>query len=496
MPGQSAVRFLLGNQSREIADISPTMTVLEYLRQIERMTGTKEGCAEGDCGACTVAIAECKDGSLDYKACNACIMFVPFLHGKQLITVEHLKNHKSGRLHPAQQLMVDQHGSQCGFCTPGFVMSLFAMYHNRCDTSRTAIDDALAGNLCRCTGYAPIVRAAKQLLHMPVDDEFSANEQSTLIALSQLHAPERGNEQPDNASLHLQHTGGSYHAPQTLPELGRILQENPASCIVAGATDVGLWVTKERRELRALVYTGAVKKMRQITITDRAIEIGAAATVAEAMETLSEYYPSLEELFRRYGSVQVRNLATIGGNVANGSPIGDSLPALVALNAELKISRANASRTVSAEDFFIDYGQQDIAPGEFLERIDIPLPVAGQEFRIYKVSKRFHQDISAVCGAYSVVQDSGALHTVRVCYGGMAAIPRRASRCEQVLAGAGLTDDSIEQAKLALREDFAPISDFRGSAEYRTVVAGNLLERFANDLTGKQIPSVWEVQYA
>ncbi len=486
MQSGNSVRFLLGDQPRTLSDFPPTMTVLEYLRKSEHMTGTKEGCAEGDCGACTVVLGRAENGRMQYRAVNSCIMFVPFLHGQQLITVEHLKT-SDGELHAVQRAMVEEHGSQCGFCTPGFIMSMFAMYHNQCPTDRQSIDNALAGNLCRCTGYAPIVRACRKALTSTTEDQFDRREIETVREISALGA---------DSSVEIKANGQKYYAPTTTDDLAHILELNPKSRIVAGATDVGLWVTKQRRYLETVVYTGAVESLTRIDIDHGYIRIGAAVTISDAMAVLAEHYDSLDELFIRYGSDQIRNLATLGGNVANGSPIGDSLPALVALDAGFLITSARKTRTVAAEDFFIDYGKQDLAPGEFLERIDVPLPQEEQVFRIFKISKRFHQDISAVCGAFSVMMQGNRVQAARICYGGMAATPLRARNCEKALIGNDREAIGVKRACKALDLDFAPITDFRGSSRYRSAVAASLLERFAEELrSGEQI-SVRQVKHA
>ncbi len=486
MQSVNAIRFLLGDQPQTLSNPPPTMTVLEYLRKTEHMTGTKEGCAEGDCGACTVVLGRSAYGKIQYRAVNSCIMFVPFLHGQQLITVEHLKT-SDGELHAVQLAMVEEHGSQCGFCTPGFIMSMFAMYHNQCPTDRQSIDNALAGNLCRCTGYAPIVRACRKALKSATGDQFDRRESETLGSLSALDAC---------SSVEINANGQKYFAPRTTDDLAHILESHPESRIVAGATDVGLWVTKQRRYLETVVYTGAVESLIRIDIEDGYIRIGSAVTISDAMAVLAQHYDSLDELFIRYGSDQIRNLATLGGNVANGSPIGDSLPALVALDARLLITSAQNTRTVAAEDFFIDYGKQDLTPGEFLERIDVPLPQERQIFRIFKISKRFHQDISAVCGAFSVTVRANRVQAARVCYGGMAATPLRARNCETALIGNSLEPKGIEQVRKALDLDFAPITDFRGSSQYRSAVAAGLLERFAHELRSGERISLWQVQHA
>ena len=476
------IQFLLGHEPREIGDVAPTTTVLQYLRQTERMTGTKEGCAEGDCGACTVALGRCVDGRMHYEAVNSCIMFLPFLNGRQLVTVEHLKQ-ANGQLHPVQRAMVDEHASQCGFCTPGFVMSIFAMAHQQVATDRQTIDDALAGNLCRCTGYVPIVRAARKVLSGRVDDEFSKREQETIENLNRINA---------RRSVRIRVDEKLYLAPTNIAELSQMLDEYPQSSIVAGATDVGLWVTKQGRDLGSVVYIGGVAELKQISVSKNTLSIGAGVTVTRAMQVLSRYYPSMTELFQRYGSVQIRNLATLGGNVANGSPIGDSLPALVALQAQFVVTSKKAERVIQAEDFFIDYGVQDLRPGEFLKQIIIPLPEAGQQFRIYKLSKRFHQDISAVCGAFSLtLKNKTQVISARVCFGGMAPVPQRAKNCEEALVEHGLNARGIDAAGQALERDYDPITDFRGSRAYRSVSAANLVERLINDIQSGQTQTVW-----
>ena len=480
MQSSVSIQFLLGLEARNLKDVSPTMSVLEYLRKVERMTGTKEGCAEGDCGACTVVLGERFNGKLSYKAVNSCILFVPFLHGKQLITVECLKQ-RDGTLHPVQQSLVDEHGSQCGFCTPGFVMSMFSMVHNRSDLSKTSIDDELAGNLCRCTGYVPIVRAARKVLSAFEQDEFDQAENSTLEHLSRMHAQ----------TIHWKTDDQKYMAPRTAAELSEILERDPRSRIVAGATDVGLWVTKQRRHLETVVYVGSIDSLKEIRQVNGTLQIGAAVSVSDAHSALAEHYPSLDELFRRFGSVQIRNLATLGGNVANGSPIGDSLPALVALNANLILNSAFGSRTLPIEDFFLEYGRQDIASNEYLARIDVPLPTPSQIFRIYKLSKRYHQDISAVCAAFSMNIEEKLVRAVRICYGGMAGVPLRARDCESALLGMSFSKPNLERAKIALKQDFSPITDFRATAEYRSIVAQNLLDRFVQDVLTANDVTVW-----
>ncbi len=472
------IRFLLGDQPRELKGVDPTMTVLEWLRTVERRTGTKEGCAEGDCGACTVVVGRPAGAGMRYQAINACIQFLPMLDGCQLLTVEDLSA-PDGRLHPVQQAMVDCHASQCGFCTPGFVMSLFALYRHEKDPNEQRIDDVLAGNLCRCTGYAPIVAAARQMyaLDQAADGRLAAQEAKTVAALRALQ---------DEETIAILHDGRRFFAPASVDALAGLLLEHPAACIVAGATDVGLWVTKAQRRLDPVIWIGRVRELQRLVETESAIEIGAAVTYSEAAPLLARAWPDFGELLRRLGGVQIRNAGTIGGNIANGSPIGDTPPALIALGARLHLRRGEERRVLPVEDFFIDYGRQDRRPGEFVEKIVLPGPEPGARFCCYKISKRFDQDISAVCGAFHLKIEDGRVADVRIAYGGMAAIPKRARECERALLGQSWTRATIEAGMAALGSDFSPITDWRASADYRAQVARNLLRKLFIETSEKR----------
>lgn len=470
------VRFLLGHESREIADVDPTLTVLDWLRAEERRTGTKEGCNEGDCGACTVVLARPEGERLRYEAVNACIRFVPTLDGCQLLTVEDLKG-PDGRLHPVQQALVDCHGSQCGFCTPGFAMAMFAFGRNAEGTpDDQAIDDALAGNLCRCTGYAPIARAAEQAFEAgSTADHLAEREAETLARLRELD---------DDETVAVGDGERRFYAPATVDALAGLLLKHPKATVVAGATDVGLWVTKFMRRLDPVVYVGRVRELRRLEETADGIEVGAGVTYTEVLAALARHYPDLGELLRRLGAVQVRNCGTIGGNIANGSPIGDSAPALIAAGATLHLRRGDERRSLPLEDFFIAYGEQDRRPGEFVERVTVPKPAPETRYRAYKVSKRFDQDITAVLGAFLLRVEGGRVAEIRLAYGGMAATPKRAASAERALTGRPWTEATVRAAMAALERDFQPISDARASAGYRLRVARNLLMRLFVETSG------------
>ncbi|MCX7285573.1 MAG: xanthine dehydrogenase small subunit [Novosphingobium sp.] len=452
-----SVRFLLDGEVIEIADCDPTGTLLEYLRGTLRRTGTKEGCAEGDCGACTVLLGEAVGAAVQWRAVNACIAFLPMIHGKALMTVESLA--RGGALNPLQACMAANGSSQCGFCTPGFVMSL----HGRAIGalgSDLPVADVIAGNLCRCTGYGPIVEAGEQVSHLPQDDAAVAT------ALAGLGG---------NASGTFE--GRQWFAPRSSEALAAILAEHPGARIVAGATDVGLWVTKGLRDLGTVVFIGDVADLKQIEETPQGLRIGAGVRYAEAHGALARLHPDMGELVRRIGGLQVRNSATVCGNIANGSPIGDGPPALIALGAELTLRSAVGRRTMALEDYFLDYGKQDRQPGEFVESVFVPRPAAAAVVHISKLSRRFDSDISAVLGAFALTVEDGTITTARVAFGGMAATPRRAPGCEAALTGQPFGQATIAAAAEALRDDFQPLSDVRGTSAYRIQAASALLWR-------------------
>ena len=459
---RDVVRFRLDGVTHEVRNPDPTLTLLRYLRETLRRTGMKEGCAEGDCGACSVAIRDNPDEIV--RAVNACILFLPMLDGAELWTVESLVA-ADGALHPIQQAMVDHHGSQCGFCTPGFVMSLFAHFASGGDTGRGELNDALAGNLCRCTGYGPIVAAAQSL---------NADE---------LRAPPTTHEPKATDQLALSHEPGAgetkqFFAPTSLDELSALAQKHPKAVLVAGATDVGLWVTKQHRDLPVLISVMRVPEMRGLEDTGDALHIGAGVRYSEAHHALAALHPDLGELVRRLGAVQVRNAGTIGGNIANGSPIGDTPPPFIALGATLVLRKGETERRMPLEDFFLAYGKQDRSPGEFVLRVEVPKLPASARFATYKISKRFDQDISAVCLGVRITLDGQRVSDARIAFGGMAATPKRAAQAEAALAGKDWTEPNVRAAMAALARDYSPLTDMRGSADYRLKTAQNLLWRF------------------
>ena len=473
---RNEIRFLLNDHERRLTDVGPADTLLDHLRLAERLVGSKEGCAEGDCGACTVLVGRRAQGGLVYEPVNACIRLLASVDLMHVVTVEHLA--ADGVLHPVQQAMADLHGSQCGFCTPGIVMSLAALRMRDRAPSEAVIETALQGNLCRCTGYQPIIAAAKAA---------SADPRGEALAEGAGEIAARLDALDDGARVDIASATGRVVLPMSVDDLAEVLQATPEATIVAGSTDVGLWITKGMRDISPAVFIGNLIGLRGIEVTEAGISFGAGVSYDEAEGALAENFPQVIGYWQRIGGWQVRVMGTIGGNIANGSPIGDAPPALIALNATLTLRRGAARRTLPLEEFFIDYGKQDRAPGEFVESVFVPRPAPGTLNAAYKVSKRRDEDISAVACGFHVALEGGTVATARLAYGGMAATPKRARAAEAALVGRPWTLETVTAASTAMAEDFAPLSDWRASAEYRAMVAQNLLRRFFLETAGEPV---------
>jgi xanthine dehydrogenase small subunit len=478
-PPDDGVRFILNGRDVHVHGEAPTRTLLEVLREKFALKGTKEGCAEGDCGVCTVTLAEECGGALRYRAVNACITFLPMVEGKSVETVEHLAT-ANGDLSPCQRAMVDHHGSQCGFCTPGIVMSLNTAYRANMELDRQSIGQLLAGNLCRCTGYGPIIDAALTMGDYPAATARLDHDDEIAQALSKIKRA---------GPVRVVSNGQTVYSPDRLDDLLTFYAENPDAQILSGATDIGLWVTKQNRKMTTMIWTGRVDELRQLTSDGAVLTIGAGVTYAELLAKSSILPPDLVTLIKRIGGQQVRQAGTIGGNIANGSPIGDMAPALIALGAELVLADHRSSRTLALEEFFKAYGVQDRRAGEIVREIRLPLPTGPSNLRCYKISKRFDQDISTLCGCFNVKLENGICVDARIAFGGMAGIPKRAGSVEDRLIGKTFDGETIASAQLGFTDDFQPISDMRGSAEYRMTVARNLLRKYYLEIAGQLTPN-------
>jgi xanthine dehydrogenase small subunit len=470
------IRFLLGQREQTVISINPNMSVLDYLREQLKRTGTKEGCGTGDCGACTVVLAEVdpadSNGSrLRYRTVNACITNLGALHGRQLITVEDLKH--EGKLHPVQQVMVDNHGTQCGFCSPGFIMSLFAHFKSHLPGDRATVMESLGGNLCRCTGYRPILDSAREMDRYPREDQFSAARDATVSQLQTL------GQQP--CAVELTDGAKRYFAPRSIDELCVLLAEYPGATLIAGGTDLYPALTQSLSEMDVMIAITGVPELRQFSDSGPALEIGAAASLSDLAQPLLRYYSELDEMLKRFGSRQIRNQGTLGGHVANASPVGDLLPFLIAVSANLKLRSGGQVRNLKVEDFFLEHRKTALQQGEFIESVLVPMPTSDSLLRVYKVSKRLYEDISITCAAFRLHLAQGVVSDASIVFGGLDEIPRRARVCEQAMLLKPWCQETIEAAMAALAEDFTPISDFRASAEYRMQASCNLLQRFFLD---------------
>ncbi len=488
------IRFFHRGALVELHDVPPTRTVLDWLREDARCTGTKEGCNEGDCGACTVVLGELPGAGdspadvvrgLALRTVNACMQFVPSLHGKALFTVEDVNASQGGDGHPVQRAMVACHGSQCGFCTPGFVMSMWACHERHLAhgtrPTRQQLADELAGNLCRCTGYRPILDAGLRMFELPGD---VLDTQPVIEALNAIGR--------DGTTL----CGGRFHAPATVEQLAVLREARPRAQLLAGCTDIGVWVNKQLRALPEIIYLGRVEALKRIEERDGALWIGAGASLEAAWSALAQRLPSLAEMGLRFAAPPTRHAGTMGGNVANGSPIGDSAPVLMALDASLELRRGDAARRLPLDEFYVDYMKNRLEPGEFVQAIVVPLRAMQRQVRAYKISKRFDSDISAVAAGFAIELDGDKVRDARLAFGGMAATVKRASAAEQALLGQRWDANTLQRVQDAVASDFTPLSDMRASAGYRLRVARSLLRRFwmetrAEGRLGGPEVSVW-----
>lgn len=462
------IRFLINNDIVEINEARADLTLLQFIREHRKQTGTKEGCAAGDCGACTVVLTEpviTNNGTkLHYRTVNSCITLMSAVHGKQLIFVEHLSDGK--HLHPVQQALVEHHGSQCGFCTPGFIMSMFALYHSDSKPDRDDVLHALSGNLCRCTGYRPIIDATMAVCESAPNDKFTAAQEKTLATLTSLErtAP----------------TGtGNIHTPSSREELKALITAYPDAQLVAGSTDLSLQFTQQLKKVDTLISLTHIDALKQRTKNEHSIVFGAALPLSDVAPDLLECFPQVAELVTRFASLPIRNQATIGGNVANASPIGDMPPLLLALNATLHLDNGNEMRTVPISAFFTGYRETQLAHGEWISAIQIPLKQSNQVLAAYKISKRFEDDISAVCAVFNVTIEDGKIEAISSGFGGVAATPITCSALESALIGKQFSSkECLNLGKQILFDAFSPIDDVRATAEYRKTVLANLWHRF------------------
>ena len=467
------IQFLLNNKIYKIKNPDPNKTILSYVRDDLKKTGTKEGCAEGGCGACTIVLGELNKNKIIYKAINACISFLPILNGKQLILVEDLTN--DNKLHPVQEAMVKFHGSQCGFCTPGFTMSLFSMHKNFKSINNQIIDEALSGNLCRCTGYRPIIDAAKSLNNKKDQDQFKKNKNQTISLLRKIK----------NVDLEINNRGKKYFAPKKIINLKKILKKFPNAKILSGGTDLSLEVTKLRKELKTIISLNSIEKLNFIKKTKNSIEIGATTSLIDFQNFIKKYFVDFYDILKRYGSIQIRNVGTIAGNIATASPIGDTLPLLLTLDAKVVVQGLKQTKVFSLNEFFISYRKTKLKKGEFIYSIKIPIN-KDNIFKAYKISKRFDDDISSVCGSFSFLIKKNKITKAKIAYGGMSEIPKRASAIEKRLINSEFSENSFSKAIDLINKDFSPLDDMRASSHYRLAVAKNLLLKAFYEIKNKQ----------
>ncbi len=470
----NTIQFIFENKVYKIKNPDPNKTILNYVRDDLKKTGTKEGCAEGGCGACTIVLGELSNNRLIYKAINSCISFLPTLNGKHLILVEDLID-EVDKLHPVQEAMVKFHGSQCGFCTPGFTMSLFSMYKNYTSITNEVIDEALSGNLCRCTGYKPIIDAAKSLNSKKDQDKFKKNQNKTISLLKKIK----------DIDLKINNRGKMFFAPKTIFNLKKILKQYPDAKILSGGTDLSLEVTKLRKELKTIISLNSIEKLNFIKKRKNTIEIGATTSLFDFQNFIKKYFLDFHDVLKRYGSLQIRNVGTIAGNIATASPIGDTLPILLTLNAKVVIQGINKKKIFPLNKFFISYRKTKLKKGEFIYSIKIPINKENI-FKAYKISKRFDDDISSVCGSFSFLIKKNKITKAVIAYGGMSEIPKRALTVEKKLINSDFSENTFSKVVNLINKDFSPIDDMRASKNYRLSVAKNLLLKAFHEINNKK----------
>ncbi len=469
----NTIQFLFDNKIHKIKNPDPNKTILNFIRNDLKKTGTKEGCAEGGCGACTIVLGELSNGKIIYKSINACISFLPILNGKQLILVEDLVY--NNKPHPVQEAMVKFHGSQCGFCTPGFTMSLFSMQKNYKSLTKDIVEEALSGNLCRCTGYRPIIDAAKSFNNKKDQDQFRKNQNKTINLLKKIK----------DVDIEINHQGKKYFAPKTIANLRKLLKKYPNAKILSGGTDLSLEVTKFRKEIKNIISINSVNKLNFIKKSKNQLEIGATISLFNFQNLIKKYFSDFYDVLKRYGSVQIRNVGTIAGNIATASPIGDTLPLLLSLNAKVVVQGINQKKIYSLNEFFISYRKTKLKKSEFIYSIKIPLNKKNI-FKAYKISKRFDDDISSVCGSFSFLIKKNKITKASIAYGGMSEIPKRATIIEKNLINSEFSENTFNKAVNFMDKDFSPLNDMRASRNYRLIVAKNLLLKAFYEIKDKK----------
>ena len=468
------IKFVYNNRICRIENPDPNKTVLDYIRNDLKKNGTKEGCAEGGCGACTVVLGELKDSKLIYRSINSCICFLPSINGKHLIIVEDLMSKKK-ELHPVQEAMVKFHGSQCGFCTPGFIMSLFAMYKNFKRFDDEIIEETLSGNLCRCTGYRPIIDAAKSLNNKTNSDHFKKDQTKIIKLLKKI----------SNNEIEISYRNKKYFSPKSLNNLKKIIKKYPNSHFLSGGTDLSLEVTKLRGELKNLISLNSVKELKFVKKKRNYIEVGAGVSLYDFQNIIKSYYLDFYNILKRYGSVQIRNVGTISGNIATASPIGDTLPLLLSLDAIVKIQSKNVIKIIPLNEFFISYRKTKLKKGDFVYSVKIPINKKNY-FKAYKISKRFDDDISTVCASFNLFIKNNKIVNAKIAYGGMSEIPKRAISIEKKLNNSIFSEELFLKAQNLIKNDFSPIDDMRASKYYRIEIARNLLMKFFHEINSKK----------